>query len=227
MKVNKIVIVVFSFIVFLNLYAQEEAFECDSAFIEPYKGVDQRGGRYLTETGVLKILVIFVQFVDDVSNPNSQVWPIGQPPAYMNDVVDSNLIEQSTNGNLSHYFRTMSLDNLQIIGDSYFVITDLPKQWYLTNGYRFGKINKDMLTKLDPQIDYSIYDNWTFGNYLHLNQPDTIVDLIIMIHREDLPSTLHPGNGVASLGFGQPNLELDNGNILVIGNGVASSGMSI
>ncbi len=179
-----------------------EEWGCDVLTDPNSKAPPQRGGRYFTEQGTIRALVVFVQFKDDSTNPNSTIWPPNQPPTYMNDVLDANLSQQSTTGNLTHWMREMSFDKLKIYGDPYFVVTDCTKTWYETNSKDYGHVNKDVLIKLDTTttIDFADYDNWTFGYYNHSSQPDSIVDWIIMIHREDLASSFHPGNGIASLG---------------------------
>lgn len=49
----------------------------------------QRGGRYITASGTLNVLFIYVQFPDDNWLPGNGNWPKGQAPAFMNATIDS------------------------------------------------------------------------------------------------------------------------------------------
>lgn len=178
----------------------------------------QKGGRFFTSEGTVKALFVFVQFAGDTSNPSSNVWPLNQAPAYQ--PLDSTLAQQSTSRNFSHWLRVMSFDNMKMYGDTYFVITDSSKSWYAAHG-GYGAVNKDVLKKLDSYVNFSSYDNWTIGNsYNHRDEPDDIVDWIFIVHREDLESSIHPGNGKADLGF--TSLLVD-GNSLTISGSLGAS----
>lgn len=202
-------------------------FECPG-LEDPYEQIpSQRGGRYFTEQGMVRGLVVFVQFTGDNTDPANTTWPVNQPPTYLREVLDSTLTPQTADsGSLSHNFREMSFSKLRVYGKAYFVITDSTKQWYQSQGKNYGDVNKDVLIKLDSQINYSLYDNWTFGtNYNHENKPDGIVDLIIMVYRENLENSIHPGSGIARLGF-SGYLYVETGNIRINGN-FPGSGVSL
>ncbi len=205
---------------FLSLpaFSQDDSFfEC-TELTDPYTGLPQRGGRYFTEQGVVRALVVFVQFAGDTTNPNNGNWPVNQPPIYWKQVLDSTLTPQNNDdGSLSQWFREMSFNKLQIYGDAYFVITDSTKQWYIDHGKDYGDVNKDVLIKLDSQVDYSLYDNWKFEYYSHKNVPDSTVDLIIIIYRENVETEIFPySNGIAQLGF-SGNLIVDGGSTKIKG----------
>lgn len=126
----------------------------------------------------------------------------------------------------------MSFDRFKIIGDPYFYITKYTEKYYsdtlsLSNN-TYGYVNKEALKSLDSIIDYSLYDNWTFGYwnnpYTHNPSPDGNVDLIIMYYRWAIwpPRT----TGIASLGLYQINDTLD-GKIIKFGfpgSGITNSG---
>lgn len=176
----------------------------------------QKGGQYFTSAGIVKALLVFVAFKDDTFQPEDRIWPPNSPPTYADEVLDSTIAPGPPNGSLSHMFHEMSFGKFRIYGDRVFVNTRHPKSWYLANKKHYGDINIEVLSELDKDIDYSLYDRWTFGrNFDHINKPDGIVDLIMIIHRENMPSAMHPGNAVASLGrYGKP-LIVENGDIQI------------
>ncbi|RMG92518.1 MAG: T9SS C-terminal target domain-containing protein [Chloroflexi bacterium] len=209
----------------LALGQTDESFEC-TELVDPNASIPaQRGGRYFTEQGVVRALVVFVQFAGDNTNPNSTIWPPNQPPVYFHSVLDSTLTPQlADSGSLSHLFREMSMGKLQVYGDAYFVITDSTKQWYIDHHKDYGDVNKDVLQKLDATVDFSQYDNWTFGFYNHTHTPDGVVDMIIMVYREVFKGEIGLWNGVAALGFGG-TLYVDNGATRIKG-GYPGSGVT-
>ncbi len=202
-----------------------EKLECGLTSEDAYKS-SGRGGLYMTEAGEVRALVVFVQFHGDQSHPSSNHWPPGQDALFSNDVLDADAQVLSTDQNLTHYFREMSLGHLTIVGDAVNVTLDQTLQWYLDNGRTYGHASRDALAKLDASVNFTDYDNWTFGVQSHQAGADGIVDLVIMIYRENLPHSFHPGNGAASLGFGDPLLEVDNGAVKIKGN-FPGSGVSI
>lgn len=96
-------------------------FECPE-LEDPYEQIPpQRGGRYFTEQGVVRGLVVFVQFAGDNTDPANATWPVNQPPIYLSGVLDSTLTPQTADsGSLSHNFREMSFSKLKVIGDALF-----------------------------------------------------------------------------------------------------------
>ncbi len=191
------------------------------------KAARQKGGKFFTTSGMVRALVVFVRFKDDNFESENKTWPVDGRPVYFHQVVDSLAEEKKQNGSLTHLFREMSFGKLTIIGDTYQAVTERPKSWYLRHNKNYGYINKEILVRLDSVVNYANYDQWTFGrNYRHQNKPDGIVDLIIMIHRENMPPKMHPGNGIASLGYSGKPVVVENGD-LQIKLAFPGSGMSL
>lgn len=185
-------------------------------------------GRYIPSRGPLHVLVVFVQFPDDRYDPDYPLWPIHQPPAYLHTFVDPGNSKNSSQTNLSDYFRVMSLDQFHLTGESFFVITPHTRRWYLDRGYTMWEINQEVLKELDRLVDFSRFDRWDFTSGKPYRQrPDGWVDMTFMIYRnvaEDLArpeatmrDSLRFYGGTASLGYnwynsGSPDsISVDNG----------------
>lgn len=156
----------------------------------------QKGGRYITARGTVRVLLVFASFPDD-ETPHPY-WPAHQKPALMEDFLDPDTLTRSHSPwNLTNYFRQMSLGQLSVVGEALWVET--PHSWTeYTNG-SYGRANWSVLQeRVDPIVDFSQYDNWTnAGDYQNVNAPDSIVDMIVMVWRTTVFATL----GEASLGY--------------------------
>ncbi|MCI0706697.1 MAG: T9SS type A sorting domain-containing protein [Ignavibacteriae bacterium] len=154
-----------------------------------------KGGKEITNQGVLKVLVIFVRFADDTQNTST--WPdYTVLPSWATTFVDAQVPDDGiyTAKNLSDFFNRASgglgtglpLGKLKLIGNVYYVTTDNPRSSYTSD----GQVNQHVWAKLDPVINYNLYDNWRFMkdnqqyNHEYLSgSGDGIVDYIFMIWR--------------------------------------------
>jgi hypothetical protein len=149
------------------------------------EGIDlsQEGGLYITAQGTIRVLVVFVRFKDDVAPHNH--WPANdQVQTWMTEYIDPDMQTGSTNyANLTNYFKQMSLGTYNVIGDFVYVKTPKNKNEY---GYplRYNATKDVLQNAVDPLVNFADYDNWDFNsNYNHTNQPDGIVDMIVMVWR--------------------------------------------
>jgi len=55
----------------------------------------QTGGQHITSLGTLKVLIVFVQFAGETDENTG--WPPGQAPIFMNDFIDGDVNQNSTN----------------------------------------------------------------------------------------------------------------------------------
>ncbi len=147
-------------------------------------------------SGTIKVFVVFAQFKDDPNNEDNG-WAKNEYPDWANTFVNP-----STGGpypwyNLSHYFNQMSVGDFQVIGDVYgsLVITNYNESTYNS----IGEINYEILTRIDPYVNFSDYDNLngtSFGQ-------DGKVDFIYIIYRNSTNSTLWRYTGIARLELSQ------------------------
>ncbi len=160
------------------------------------------GGLYLTAEGQLRVLVVYVRFRDDTTNHPH--WPAGSSPPQMNEIIDPDMLTGSTNyDNLTHYFNTMSFGIYEVVGEAIYVETPHDMDYYGSSPSRRLATEDVLVNVVDSLVDFSLYDNWTrISNYNHINEPDGIVDMIVMVWRGLVFTTAWAGE--ASLGGGSP-----------------------
>ena len=167
--------------------------------------LEQEGGIYLPSQGELKVLVVFAKFRDDHSTHN--YWPDTMvTQQFMTTFIDPNWQTNSTNEiNLTYYFRKMSLGTFKVTGEYIYVESPYNKSHYIHPPQTLPdrwEANRDILQiKVDPLINFTNYDSWTFNsNYNLTNQPDGAIDMIVVIWRGQPFNT--GWGGEASLGYG-------------------------
>ncbi|HSW54416.1 MAG TPA: T9SS type A sorting domain-containing protein [Ignavibacteriaceae bacterium] len=177
-----------------NMKAQVEEMNCVeiNEKVAEYQG--QRGGYLLPSSGTLNVLIVFCQFPDDNYNINDPYWQKGSPPANMNQWVNQTWTINPITGSLTHYFNDMSFNSFKFIGKVISKTSQHTRQWYITNQWKRGDIHKEILQNIDLTWSFAEFDNWDFvSEYTHSNQPDGIVDMIIMVWRniaKDYPDSL-------------------------------------
>jgi M6 family metalloprotease-like protein len=145
-----------------------------------------KGGRYITSSGELKVLVVFAKFKDDTSfHP---FWPANSYPSEMNNFIDSSKEVGSTHFlNLTNYYKQMPSGKFSVTGKAIGVETPFPINHYIRNNGQYPLRDlaiTDILKVVDDSIDYHQFDNWTyFSDYNQINVPDGIVDMIVVIWR--------------------------------------------
>ena len=143
--------------------AQTNEISCATSYAEESIKVSQRGGKYLTASGELKVLVVFAKFKDD-NNPH-QFWPNNSYPIEMNDYIDPTMQKGSTHYlNLTNYYNQMSFGKFKVTGKAIGVETSYPISHYIQGNETYpdrSLANKDVLQSIDDSIDYTEFDNWT------------------------------------------------------------------
>jgi hypothetical protein len=139
------------------------------------------GGIYIPSTGTLKVLVVFARMKDDTTSHSW--WPVGGSPNGYSMYIDSTATQGSTNFfNLTNYYRTMSCGNFTVIGKAVSVETPNDSAYY--GGNRYLATKEVLQQKVDPLVNFSDFDNWTYNTtYSHSNTADGTVDMIIVIWR--------------------------------------------
>jgi M6 family metalloprotease-like protein len=188
---KKILILVISLFSSLLLAQQDQMFVCGMGDTSFYRSPEDRGGLYTPSEGNLKAIVVFIQFKDD--DFESSGWPLNTFPVWARDMMDAEPGEPFLRTNLSHYFHEMSNGIFEIYGYVHpaVMVTYEDEEDYGWNGLKY--VNQEILTRLDPYINYSDYDNFTGSN----PGPDTKVDMIFLIYRRfgDAIIGYSPGQG--------------------------------
>jgi hypothetical protein len=196
---------------------QAAQFANDAPSTASITATEQVGGIYLPSMGTLRILVVFVEFKGDTTDRLNSQWPYGSAPVYMNTVIDSTATQNSVDpNNLTYFFRQMSHELFYVIGKALYVQTPDSIAKYIRDGRSRRYINEQVLSYVDTQIDFTLYDNWSRSSaYTHQNIPDGIVDYIMMCYRTDARNW---GPGEASLGYESNNyLTVDNAKRIYFG----------
>jgi M6 family metalloprotease-like protein len=140
-------------------------------------------GKYVTSVGELRTLIVYATFTDDIST-KSKAWNFSktQLPAWTKKMINSTTKLSFPNENLTQYFYEMSRGNFMLYGDIYPKVI-IPK--YNQKHYKsISDVNYEILTRLDDEIDYSKYDNWSKGkDGKYLDVPDGKVDVIFIVYR--------------------------------------------
>jgi M6 family metalloprotease-like protein len=213
-------VVIFVLAVNIMAYSQTEFNVCGTSSNYDITDCSQRGGKYLTAAGDLKVLVVFAKFKDDTSyHPH---WPADGYPAEIIDFIDSDMQKGSSHFlNLTNYYNQMSYGNFRVSGKAIGVETPYPISHYVSGYSQYpnrAQANKDILQLVDDSIDYREFDNWSYlNNYNHSNEPDGIVDMVIVIWR-GLVFT-DRWSGESSLGMGPEFLVENNEKKIKMGFG--------
>ena len=168
----------------------------------------------IPKTGTLRVFVVFVQFKDDDSS--STAWPKNQYPSWASGFVNTTVSNNYPYNNLSQYFDDMSNNTFHIIGDvyPYLVITNYDE----TNYSSIGAVNYEVLTKIDPDVDFSKYDNLNGNSW----GSDGKVDFIYIIYRNS--KILFNYTGIAHLSL-SPTTYTTNDGVAIIDGGYIGSGV--
>ena len=201
------------FILVTNIlsFSQTQEINYSTPYTITAMDLTQRGGKYITASGNLKVLVVFAKFKGDTSS--HQYWPIDSYPTEMNEFIDPDMQKGSTHFlNLTNYYNQMSFGKFKVTGKSIGAKTPYPISHYIMpdkNYLNRSMAITDILNSIDDSIDYREFDNWTYvSNYNHRNSPDGIVDMIIVIWRGLVLS--EQWSGEASLGYGSEFLVENN-----------------
>ncbi len=217
-----------------NSYPQYGKIKNKKAFLEnlaKQRALKQKkfkvGGNSISAQGTVKALLIFIQFDDD-SLTSSKFWPYDtlNLPAWTKSFVNSKPAKEFKVNNLTQYFYEMSNGKLNLIGDIYpkLVRPEHDSKYYKN----ISEVNTEILERLDKEIDYSKYDNWSRDKKRKfIMKPDGKVDMIFMLYR-NFPNRLFFNNGwsgIAHLYLSKREIKTDDGVVIKSGSLDKGSGL--
>jgi len=176
------------------LFAQKVADQVCVAPLETERGLATAVTYpYYPTNATLKALVIFVKFSDDNFDlsPFTDLWPkdlVGLP-TWATGIISSTVQSTYSHPSISGYFDEMSLNQFQLIGDVHTQLyTPLHEQSYysISSGRNISYLTEEILTNLNPDINYAQYDTRSPGS----TSSDGIVDMIFICFRTFISENL-------------------------------------
>jgi len=149
-----------------------------------------RGGCKIPAIGEFRVPIIFVdrEFQTGVAyqdNVQSVHWPLSQDPVDMQLFINPGPPlpgQQWQRLNLTKYMHQMSNGLYSLVGDIYRYT--IPSTQVFNSHF---DIPYYVLQQMDAQIDYSLYDNWSYiSDYEHEHIPNGQVDWVFLIYRFSL-----------------------------------------
>ncbi|HRI86511.1 MAG TPA: T9SS type A sorting domain-containing protein, partial [Ignavibacteria bacterium] len=162
-------------------------------FLKPQR-TDYSNGIYSNNNTSFHMLFVFVQFTNESDNDDN--WPIGDPPNFMNDFLDS---VKSTSGDfwnrynehsLSDYYQEVSMGAFHVTGETRHLITDHTWSFYDNLTFGYDTLLTEIYNKLknDTTIIWSTFDQWsrniTTGEFE--NVKDNYLDMMGIFFRRVL-----------------------------------------
>jgi M6 family metalloprotease-like protein len=196
-------LILFVLVINILLLSQTNQLVCDNTLSKESVVSTQQGGKYLTASGDLIVLVVFAKFKDDTSS--HQFWPAYSYPSEMGNYIDPDILKGSTHFlNLTNYYNQMSFGNFRFTGKVIGAETPYPMSHYIYGNAKYPErwvANKAILEAVDDSINFNEFDNWKYVcDYQLVNEPDGIIDMVIIIWRGLVFSD--KWNGEMSLGYG-------------------------
>lgn len=160
-----------------------------------------------------RVMILFVQFANETGADISW-WPIGFPPAYMNEMLAASK-RNPVGGNwwdnysestelISDYWLEQSRGRFHVIGEEVNVVLDHDYYYYQAIG-SFNRVNDDVYTKLmSMNINWTKFDKWKIvdspGSMDLTYEPDGYVDMIYKIHPDTCSQIRYARKGNSSAG---------------------------
>lgn len=192
----------------------------------------------------LKILIVYVTFSNDEAYPlfDNFWWPPNEIPQSprrnggsilaADDVpYNSDFMNMYPEYSISDYFCEMSMGKFDVVGDE--VIVNLPQTdtYYQALLGNRGNLNQYVLQSLDPNWDFSVYDNWDFDENTNswVYQDDGYIDMMVICYR-NFPNGSNWAFGGASGWWNLDNITFNvdgktvNGGFSEYGSGITVTG---
>lgn len=129
-------------------------------------------------SGTFKSLIVLCKFQDDIFDlsPHTDLWPhnLNSMPSWGPDLISTTVQTTYTDPSMSGYFKVMSNGVFDVIGDVVFYQPQYNESYYyISNGKHIGYLVEEILTNIDPFVNYADYDN----------NNDGVVDMIKIAFR--------------------------------------------
>ena len=210
MKKVTLITVIFLLLQVYNIHAQYYGTECGMLGGGPaspsvvingdFKPVrsDMSNGVIVPEPNDLRfpILILFVQFKDEVEDSPLIDWHPNQAPGFLNSMITlyktstGNFYDRYNNYLVSDWWHEVSHGKMHVTGQALSIILDSTAahylQYYPYLGDRETVINKHIWQKVSatPGFDWTYYDKWEKNNGLwEFGDGESYIDMIYKVHR--------------------------------------------
>lgn len=175
----------------------------------------QLGGRDITSIGTVRALMLFIDFLDDNEDPNNPVWPVGLGPNYLDNIIDPLEGQPAQENNITSLLADNSFNQFIMVGEAIYRQAPRSLSDYQNDPNTSSNVahwaTRETLVELDQEMDFSPYDNWEkIANYVHEEQPDSVIDMIFVVFRRWYSATGFYSLGWASMP-GSGTLYVDGG----------------
>jgi len=138
-------------------------------YLKPHR-TDYSNGNYSNDNTSFHMLYVFVQFTNETDTDNE--WPIGDPPNFMNDFLDSAKInsgdywDRYSERSLSDYYQEVSMGAFHVTGEARHLITDHTWDFYDSLTFGYDTLLTEIYNKLknDTTIIWTKFDQWSRNN---------------------------------------------------------------
>lgn len=172
-------------------------------YLKPQR-TDYSNGSPSQSNATYNMLFVFIQFQDE--NENSDEWPKGDPPTFMDKflVKDKNSTGDFWNryrdSSLSDYYQELSRGAFHVTGESRHLITNYSWDYYINNG-GYNALLTEIYNKLktDTTINWVKFDQWSRNDATnnYVNYPDKYLDMMGLFFRDVIGSDFLIANGAA------------------------------
>ena len=218
---NKLIILMISIMISFASVTFSQTLDFDCAFtsnsssasgsifggsVKPNR-TDSSGGVALPSDAYFPVLVVFVQFKGEVSDPRNS-WPQDTSPTYLNNIIarDKNStgdwwnFYNNTTQILSSHWAEISRGKFHVtsptptnVNTAFSVVLPYQASHYDSLGYPGGElqINKEIWISIKSQglTDWRYFDRWKYNSstgyfeFKQLGQSDGFVDMIYKVHK--------------------------------------------
>jgi hypothetical protein len=237
---KKLLILCILFTLLFSVISAYSQSECGTTEICTVQQLVERGGFLKPERtdksngqncdGTFKMLFVFVQFQGEDPNSETDEWPIGGPPNYLNNLFSEN---KNYTGNywdrysrenqfLSDYYMEVSRGILDVTGITRNVILDHTAIEYrdIAELGGYNGLLRDIYDKLvnhQQTIDWESLDQWRRNNTTGLFEKaaETYIDMMgIFFRTVPITGLIHHDGSAGYAGLEGPNYQLPNGKFI-------------
>lgn len=162
-----LLLIIFAFCYLTKSYAQFSGTFCGENSVNglsKFNNLSASASSNIPNTGTFRTLIILCKFSDDTFDrpPWTDLWPhtLNAMPSWGPSLVSPTVQTTYSDPSESGYFKLMSSGLYNVIGDVIFYQPQHPESYYyFSNGKGVNYLTEEILTAIDPYVNYVNYDN--------------------------------------------------------------------